>query len=69
MANLIGYIDSDRSKTHRISSNFITARLETWEGAVEVTLHKSGKFEVFMGPKDGHGAKLAEGNVNEREEG
>jgi hypothetical protein len=65
MDNLIGYMDSDRSKTHSISSNFMSARLETLKGAVEVVIHKSGKFEVFVGPQDGPGTKLAEGNVNE----
>lgn len=65
MANLIGSVTSDRSHVHRISSRSIEARLETWHGAIAITLGKDGDYEVRVGTKYGIGRTIASGNVND----
>lgn len=65
MANLIGYVNSDRSTTtaSRLASEYITVQAETWQGKVEVTLEKDGDFTVQVGPKHSSGQVALKGNV------
>lgn len=67
MANLIGYLTSDRSFVHRLSSAYIRARLETWGGSITVSLDKDGEAHVRIGPKGSTDTLVWKGNVNNHE--
>lgn len=43
----------------------ITAKLETWTGAVTVVMWKDGEFEVRVGDKHGFGTQVLRGNVDQ----
>jgi len=60
MAALIGYLQGNRGRVHRLGSRVIDSRLATWRGEIDTTLTKDGKFFVSV-----NGKQIAEGNVNE----
>lgn len=68
MAAVIGYLKGNRGETSRIGSkdSGIRARLETWRGAVTLTLAADGTWQVFESVHDKHGIGeiAAEGRVD-----
>lgn len=68
MANLYGRMYGDyRKEVTRTGHGVIYARLETWEGAIEITLDKDGQFAVGIGDKYNPRTPVAFGNVNTEE--
>ena len=51
MANLYGYLASDRPGTvTRASARRIMAQLQTWEDRLTLTLERNGEFELWREP-------------------
>jgi len=65
MARLYARLNADASKHEvtRRGHRRITARLETWGGAVEVTLCANGSFTVTKGPKHNPQEVIAVGSL------
>jgi hypothetical protein len=51
MAALYGKLWGSRGTVTRTGNSSINAKLETWEGSVQVTLMRDGSFEVYTGSK------------------
>jgi len=51
MAALYGKLWGSRGTVTRTGSSDINAKLETWEGSVQLTLRRNGTFEVYVGDK------------------
>jgi hypothetical protein len=66
MANLIGYMQGNRGETSRLGSNEIHSQLETWQGAIHVSLDKDGNYSVRIGEKGYANRLVVEGNVNNK---
>ncbi len=69
MAAVIGYITGNRGMASRTGSkdSGVTARLETWCGAVAVHLNADGTYHVreSADQKQGYGQIVHEGRVNQ----
>lgn len=65
MAALRGTLQGNRGETSRLGSKAsgITARLNTWNGAITVDLEADGSFRVFVSPDNGP-RSLIRGNVD-----
>lgn len=68
MAALFGRLKGNRGEVTRLGSgnSGITARLETWEGSVEIFLEADGHFSVRIGDKGHPGLTVMQGNINDR---
>lgn len=66
MASLYGRLQGSRGEATRIGHQSIKAKLETWEGSIEVLLSKDGMFSVMIGDKSYPRTLVATGNVNDR---
>lgn len=64
MANLYGRLQGSRGEATRLGNLDITAKLETWEGSIRVTLDKNGQYTVLVGDKSSPNKLVAVGNVN-----
>ena len=64
MANLYGRLQGARGEATRIGHTNIRAKLETWNGSVEVVLEKDGAFTVRIGDKYSPRQVVASGNVD-----
>jgi len=62
MANLRGTLQGSRGMTSRLGHETITSRLNTWDGAISMTLLKDGSFNVVI---DGLGT-IMRGNVDSK---
>lgn len=51
MAALFGRLWGSRGTVTRTGSDSVNAKLETWQGSVQVTLRRDGTFEVYTGNK------------------
>lgn len=64
MANLYGRLQGNRGEATRCGSSVIRAKLETWQGSIQVVLEKDGHYCVTMGDKYAPRYVVASGNVN-----
>ena len=64
MAALIGYLNYGHhaGTIHRLAHRDINSKLATWQGDIRTYLSKDGNYLVEV-----NGKRIAEGNVNERE--
>lgn len=66
MAALYGRLQGNRGEATRVGHSSIKAKLETWDGSIEVELEKDGTFTVRIGDKSYPKMEVATGNVNNR---
>ena len=58
-------MQGSRGETTRCGSDVISTTLETWSGAVRVTLRRDGSFTVETGEKSSPRHLIIAGNVDE----
>lgn len=64
MSALYGRLWGSRGAVTRTGHTSITARLEDWENAVQLTLFKDGSYVVEVGEKHGQGEEHYRGNAH-----
>uniref|UniRef100_A0A6M3LP45 Uncharacterized protein n=1 Tax=viral metagenome TaxID=1070528 RepID=A0A6M3LP45_9ZZZZ len=67
MANLIGYLQGNRSQVSRLGSKVIDSSLRTWDARIDTTLTDEGNYIVSVDHKYGRKrVVIAEGNLKEK---
>ena len=65
MANLMGSLQGNRGRVHRLGSQLVNSKLQSWTHAIYTWLDKDGGYKIEICELNGKTLKAIEGNVKD----
>ena len=67
MANLMATVQGNRGSVHRLGSQVVDSKLQSWTHVIYTWLDKDGGYKVEIAELHGKTLKVIEGNVKDLE--